>query len=167
MALISKFWDNELHFYGVCPLKYLCDFRGDSSEVWLILISRGTKSFPFCPNQPSVSSLSMFVISQADLMQVLPSLFPFSVRFHLIGKLSSSCCCTISLLWTCPGKSHLQIQVMGCFCLCFCRDFISLKNKTGRRANAQVWTRIHERRACRYWMTRQPKDVTLCNEDLY
>ena len=81
-----------------CPLKCSRDFRGNPSEVWLILISRGTKSSPFYPNQPSYFSLSMLVICQTDLMEVLPSLFHFLVTFHFTGELSSSCCYTINLM---------------------------------------------------------------------
>lgn len=53
-------------------------------------------------------------------------------------------------------KGHLQTQVKGWFRLCFCRDFISLKNKTGRRVNAQQWTHTPEHPACRYWGARGP-----------
>lgn len=100
----------------------------------------------------------MSVICQADLTEVLFSLLHFSLWFYFVWKLSSSCAArqprvNMSL------KRHLQTQVTGWFCLCFCRDFISLKSKTGRRVNAQQWPRSPERPACRYWMARRQTEL--------
>lgn len=121
MPVISKLWDDKPHFNGVLPYSEM--FMG--FQRWLfwscwVLISRGTQSFPLCPNQLSYFSLSIIVISQADLVEVLSVLFYFSVRFHFVWKLvSPSCCRAISLVWTCHWKVICQSKSWADFACVF------------------------------------------------
>lgn len=84
MPVISRLGDGEPPFNGVSALTCSGDFRGDISEVWLVLTSEGVKSSPRCPSQLPSSSLSIPVTSRADWVEVLSPLFHFSVRFHTV-----------------------------------------------------------------------------------
>ena len=148
----------SMGFTVLWTMKCLCKFGGNFSKVGLILISRGTKVFASMP-KPTALFFSTQICHLARWFDTSSSFIissfgqiPLCLKAWFILLLCHQLCVNRSL------KSHLQIQVIGCFCLCFCRDFISLKSKTGRRASAQAWTHIHERPVCRYWMTWQPED---------
>lgn len=151
-----------MEFY--CTLKCLCDFRGDFSEVWFILISEGINSFYLCPKQlsflcPYLSSIKLiwwkfflhYFVSQSD-----STLFERLV--HLVAAPSASCEHVIK-------KSFANLS-HGLILLVFLQGFYKFEEQN--RAESECPTmNTHSRASCMQVLNDSvPKDVTLCNENL-
>lgn len=146
MPVISQLGDEEPPFNGVSVLTCSGTFRGDSSEVWLVLTSEGVKSSPLGPNQLPAFSLSTPDTSRADWVEVLPPYFISRSDSTLFERLVPLVAAPPALCEYVTEKSFANPSP-GLFLLVFSQGYYKFEEQTRAESDCPTVS-THSRASC-------------------